>query len=132
MIIASISPKQLQRVYEERLRLDEDEWRNPTTRNGRFAAEMESFELISESQGRDMDKMSLVSDCGAGAQRIYDAVDYNWERTDEDESLPRWRERVLRQAILYLILIGKGKLAPTLTEIAENGSNREESIWNLM
>ena len=89
-------------------------------RSDRFNASMCSLESFS-AKFDDPSKIATLSDRGKGVERLIDVL------TPPPDDTPD-RNQELAGAVLRLVIAGKEHLVTTLLEIAENGSNREESF----
>lgn len=109
------------RTYEEALRLERSRERHHReTPQGAFEAKMLSLDLLPVTSTQD-EYESWMSDHGAGAEAIV---------SFEDEALANYYHRKARAALARV----RRKLpecVPTLKGVLKNGSNREETIWEM-
>lgn len=99
-------------------------------RSERFNEAMHSLELT--LTGCDISKAEILSDRGAGAERIFDAIDYDASEARAREEIEAEEfDQILKNAIVALIAAGLGHTVPTLLAIIRNVNNREESICEL-
>ena len=77
----------------------------------------------------DPDRSAAFSDRGAGAAHIRRAPD--GDAHDRREGAARRRARLTGQAMLLLLLTGRGRLCTTLGLVAENGRDRAASLAEL-
>ncbi len=78
-------------------------------------------------------KIRALSDKGAGASRMYKALDTTPESIEREEAkYQNERRKRLHAAEVRLYRAKLGYLVPTLRLIVQNGENRKESIWILM
>ena len=96
-------------------------------RNERFNRSCLSLDKFAESIAPA--KSRIVSDRGAGAERIFRAVDHEDEQEAEREIELENRCFVMLLLAEWLLdLCGKDRLIPVLEQVVMNGSNRKESI----
>ena len=91
-----------------------------STRNERFNRSMRSLETMISGMP-DPSKSAKLSDCGKSAARMYAAFEPVPDTPD--------RNQELAGAVLRLIVMGMGRLVPTLLLIAENGNDRKASVF---
>lgn len=96
-----------------------------TTRNERFTRGFLSFEKLVE--GKDLGKISWISDCGKGAEAIRLAAETGKDRTPHDPH----RDRIA-QAARHLRRTGRARLVPVLLLIFKYGRRRQHAIEDLM
>lgn len=109
------------RTYEEALRLERSRERHHReTPQGAFEAKMLSLDLLPVTSTQD-EYESWMSDRGAGAEAIV---------SFEDESLANYYHRKARAA-LERVRCNLPECVPTLRGVLKNGSNREETIWEM-
>lgn len=103
----------------------------PNYRNNRFNQSMHSLEW--KLEGCDSSKASFISDCGAGAERIFDAIDYDRASAEAEEQMEAERRaRAIDEAKIALANQGYAYLIETLELIIENRGDRGASIRALM
>ena len=90
-----------------------------TYRAERFNRSMRSLEAMASGR-TDASKSAKLSDRGENAARMYAAFEPEPDTPDRDQELAG--------AVLRLIIEGMSHLVPTLLLIAENGSDREQSM----
>lgn len=104
------------------------------TRNERFARSMHSLDL--KEQGIDLERSRLRSDQGIGVKRLVEAIDYTPEvaaaEAKAEAELKRERYQKTINFIAALIAAGKGFAAPTFLKIVKNGSDRQQSIEEII
>ena len=116
----NVPPKEDFAACEKRERDRERYWRNETEQ-GRFES---SFRHIDHCHFEAMEESpSWLSDNGAGVETIIDAVDSKTRKTRYGRLLRKARDHVRNKA---------PHLLEELNLIIKNGSNREESIWEMM
>ena len=96
-----------------------------TTRNERFTRGFLSFEKLVE--GKDLGKISWISDGGKGAEAIRLAAETGKDRTPHDPH----RDRIA-QAARHLRRTGRARLVPVLLLIFKYGRRRQHAIEDLM
>ena len=108
--------------YLKRLKLERDRERSHRkSRQGRFESSMLSLDRMTAEI--DASKSSVFSDQGAGAEKVYAAVDGEAPETVYTRRLNVARRRLRR---------AHPKLMEVFNLIVRNGSNRKESICTLM
>jgi len=99
-------------------------------RSEKFNARMRSLDTM--VGGRDASKWPLMSDKGAGVERMLDAIDGpDPEREKAEDAVEKSRKAKYNAARKRLNRAGLGYLVPTLALIVNNGTNRQESIWTM-
>ena len=93
-------------------------------RNDRFNEAMLSTDQFA-STFDDPSEIAAFSDNGAGVDRLVNAIDC----TEPPEKPPSLYTRKLEAAVKRLTRANLDYLVPTLRLIAQNRSNRQESIW---
>ena len=103
-------------------------YRNARLANGFLSLDQLAGEI-------DLVKSRVVSDGGAGVERIVRMIDCSDCSID---GIPRWlaeeqeaeteRQRRIHAAVVKLYRVGQGSLVSTLILICRNGKNRNESI----
>ena len=119
-----------------------------STRNERLNKSMISLEDFIEKRSINIEKTKLFSDNGEGVARMFDEIEER-ERSENSKIAEQKISTLSRpdclscdscgncdyckiaSAILLLIALGQGRLAPTFVEIVKNISNRGESIASL-
>ena len=101
-------------------------------RSNRFNGSMRSLDKLINKFG-ESNKIRALSDNGAGASRMYKALDTTPESIEREEAkYQNERRKRLHAAEVRLYRAKLGYLVPTLRLIVQNGENRKESIWILM
>lgn len=109
------------RTYEEALRLERQrEWHYRQTERGKFESGMLSLDMLPADSTQD-EFESWISDNGAGADAII---------SFEDEDALSFYERRKKSA-LKAVERHLSSCSEALRGIFKNGSNREETIWEM-
>ena len=102
-------------------------------RNARLASGFLSLDRLAGEV--DLEKARIVSDGGAGVERLVEEIDRNGGRGVGAAEAARFdggeaqeRRRKLRAAIGRLRRAGRGYLVPVLRLIVKNGSERNRSL----
>ena len=114
--------KAMEQAYRDALKKEKDReytWRK--TKQGAFESSMTSLDDIMAKSTQSSDKMSILSDRGEGAKRIYAALDH--ERNIYLKRLNAARKRLENE---------HPELLEVFDLVVKNGTNRKESIWSLV
>ena len=109
-----------EQAYRDALKREKDReycWRH--TKQGAFESSFASLDDLMEKSTQP-DKMSVFSDRGKGAKRIYAALDY--ERNIYLKRLNAARKRLENE---------HPELLEVFDLIVKNGTDRKESIWQM-
>ena len=101
-----------------------------STRNERLNEKLPSLEEFL-AKFKDQSKIAALSDCGKGAETIFEILDYDPEK--ETDPISEENEKHVQLLIFegMLTLCGQERLIPILEQIVKNGKNRKESITQL-
>lgn len=107
------------------------------TRNDELNRRMVSYDELTKDFA-DLSKAAIFSDGGAGVEAMVEQLDEgipSEEPTGRDgprRLSPEDRKRKVDAARKRLERAGLGHLVPVMNLIVRNGSNRRESIWQMM
>jgi len=120
-----ITAREMEAAYNRCLRRERDRERKwKLTKQGAFEGSVVHFDMEAEEAHERQNSVSWLSDRGKGARHIYRALD------------PRPDQAVTRQRRLdrakHLIARNAPECLKVFWLILKNGSNRKESIWQLV
>lgn len=98
------------------------EWKRRQSLQGKFEASFVSLDAMTDRI--DPSKLRVLSDHGAGAEAIVDAIDGTSPETVYQRRMLEARKRLIKS--------GHRDWLEVLKLVERNGSNRKASIWSLM